>query len=244
MTDVVCNNAIPEKSFGFSVNIPPNSPVFTQTFPYSANLSEDNFNYISRVTVRIDTTGIWNIPINETFKLNGVNTNIAAGNYNTSQLETLANVTIPVTGANAFLATNTQSLQFPLGSHLQFVLGYTSFGTNLIPASTIATSTLNQTGGYDFLAISSSLISPGGPFGSNYLVGIPINVQAGQAVASTQNVVIPIVSTQFQSIIWSLYNAFGQPYNINSPVTIFIQIDVQKKYSLNPNKINSVNGMY
>ena len=35
---------------------------------------------------------------------------------------------------------------------------------------------------------------------------------------------VPILNNQFQTIIWFLSNAYGEPFNINTTITIFTEI--------------------
>lgn len=234
MTDKVrvrVDNIKPYNSFSFLTTIPSNTAIYNQSFPYSVNLKSDDYNYVSRVVVRVDTAGIWNVPVPETVEINSIPFNVNPGNYTISELESLFGVTIPIDGAFAFLAINTDTLQFSPGSNVQQILGYQSFGTNLIPVGTQATQAINQSGGLDFLSISSTLIQTGTGFGSNFLTAFPVTPQTlGVSVASIERMEVPILNNQFQSIQWFLTNASGLPYNINTPILIFTEISCIKKF--------------
>lgn len=223
-------NIKPYRTYSFITTIPATTPVFTQIFPYSVNFSNNDYNYVSRISIRVDTSGIYNITTTEVFQLGGVATTIDPGYYTITQLQTIANVTIPVNGAGAFYVTNGSTLQFITNSQLASILGYSSFGTTLIPIGTKSTTPVDQTDGYDFLAISSSLISTSTGFGSNFLTTLPINIASpGIVVSDEKRMEVPILNNQFQSIQWYIYTGNEKPFVINTPIIIFTEISSIRK---------------
>lgn len=230
-------NIQPYTSIGFSVIIPPNTSLYTQNFNQVITFPDDDYVYISRIIARIDTTGFWNIPTNESFLLNGVPTTIAAGNYSDSDLQTIAQVTIQQ-GPNNYLVKNNQSLQFPQPAPLQYVLGYNSFGTSLIPPNTLSTSTIASTGDLDMLFIANDIVNISSPLGTNYITAISANLpvaatggtNVGGAVEyDSGSIHYPLTKRSFNSINWLLNTAYGKPYLIQTPIVIFTQISSQKK---------------
>lgn len=234
---VTVANVQPYNTIGFSTIIPPKTAYYTQTFGQAQHFHKDESVYISRMIVRIDTTGFWNIPVTEVFQKAGVPTTIAAGNYSDTQLQSIANVVIQ-SGANNYLILNNQPLQFAPKSNLQYVLGYQSFGTVLIPAGTLSTDTINSTGDLDVLYIASDLVNLGTPLGTNYITAVPSNIpvsSSGQTALGgavefdTGLIHYPLTKRMFNSINWVLNTAKGDPYIIQTDIVIFTQISMQKK---------------
>lgn len=223
-------NIKPYRSFGFLTVIPPNTNTFTQSFPYSVNLSDSDYNYVSRMVVNFDTSGLYNVPVQEVFNLNGSPVTVDPGYYTLTQLQTLANVTVPLTGAFAFRTLNAQPLQFFANSKLVEIFGYQSFGTSLIPASTRSPDVFDQTSGLSILAISSTLNTTATGFGTNYLTVVPvISPSPGFVITDEKRMEVPIISNMFQTIQWILYGANGIPFVINTPITIFTEISCIRK---------------
>lgn len=229
-TSVEVTNIKPYTSFGFSTIIPARTSRFLQELPQPANLDPNSYHYISKIIIRVDTSGIYNIPVDETFLLGGVSTNVTKGFYSNADLVTLANLNFSPSGPNANRFSNNQTLQFSANSNLIYVLGYQAFGTSLIPVSTIAGDTVNSTGDLDFMLLQSDLVQIGSSFNNNFLTALPIEVAApGPAETTIQSMELPLRTHNFSSIDWSIFTAFGKPYIIETPIIIFTQITSIKK---------------
>jgi hypothetical protein len=229
--EVIVENIQPYTTFTIAVNIPPLSDgTYSQRFDQPTILPATDYNFISGVSIRIDTSGIWNIPVTEVFKLGGVPTTILAGCYDLPELRTLCNITVPETGANAFLTQTNQTLQFAPNSALIYVLGLQDYGTNLIPTNIFSADTVNITGDLDTLYVSNNLISQSTSFGGNFIAVFPLSInKPGTVVTFSSSENIPIINPHIQEIVWSLYGANKRHYNIKTNIIITMKISSQKK---------------
>lgn len=231
----IIENIRPYTTSGIVTIIPSNTSTYNQYFSLPTVLDKRDYNYISRIIVRIDTSGIYNVPVAETFQKNGVPTTVQPGYYSSvgsdpNNLQNLTATTLSTTGANANKFITTQPLQFSAGSSLIYVLGFESFGTSVIPAGTIAGDTLNVTGDLDTLVLSASLIQAGTSLGSNPITIVTLDIQSpGAAVTYSETSQIALSTLNFNTIQWSLNTAFGKPYIIQTPIVIFTQISSQKR---------------
>lgn len=238
---ILVDNIQPYDTSGIITVIPAKEPLYNQFFLLSTVLNEKDFNYISRITVHVDTTGIWNIPVDETFENSGVQQTIRAGYYRIKStpdgtaplpkdLAALCNLDFSTTGENAFKVRNNHTLKFASNSNLIYVLGYEDFGTNLIPILTVAGDTINETGDLETLVISSSLIQGGTTLGTNPMAIVVLDVNSpGPAVVASFNVHLPLNMFNFKNVTWTLSTAYGKPYIIQTPIVIFTQISSQQR---------------
>jgi hypothetical protein len=226
-------NIQPYSIYGIPVVIPPGQSFVVQYFNgLSIALDPNEFNYIPYVSCRVDTSGIYNMPTSETFQLNGAPVVVAPGNYTLAQINTITNTTTPTSGANAFKTTNAQTLQFIQNSSLAIILGYQSFGTALIPAATLSTTTVNETANNDTILVSCDLIGESNSLGANYLGVFNLSGNTSGTIFFDRvfiNPPTPIVKTNFNSVRWTVQKFDGTPFICDAPIQIFYRFGSQKK---------------
>jgi hypothetical protein len=228
MEKTLVQNFLPSNQTQISVIIPANVSSYNFSMLRNFNLDDTKFNLVTRIESSIDTTGIYNIITSETVVVNGVNVVINPGYYTIIDMSLLFSCVIPISGENAFKTRLLQTTIFPINSQVAYILGFTN---NLQSPSftalsgSISPNSVNFTVDNDLIQIGSSLVDIANQGGlSNYLISIPINSIIG--FINTYKIVClkPIKNLMFNQIQFSIFNKYGYPLKIQSPIILIITL--------------------
>jgi len=89
----------------------------------------------------------------------------------------------------------------------------------------------DSTAGFDTIFSTCDLIQQASLIGQNYLAISSVNVRPGETFFFETNCVLPLAKFDISTINWSLYNRFNKPFNVITPITIFLRILTHKKSS-------------
>jgi len=240
----IVNTTLPVGNQSFVFRIPPNTPSYS--FDFNTRLAKHNnyYRWVSDITYRVDTSGIYNVDDVQTITYSnpGLNTiTINPGYYTLTDLNTLFSsfmAPIPVSGANAFKA---RSLGAPLTNvnltnapSIQQILAWpASVGPNFI-----ALTPVDLTVGKDLMIVYADFVSQSAENNRTNLVAIPISPGSGNLgfiVNGNFHSKTPILPGKdvVGTVTITLTDAVGNPYLINTEVFLNIKVLYAIKYQGN-----------
>lgn len=237
----IVNTTIPVGNQSFVFKIPPLTPSFRTDFNTRLANHNNYYRWVSDITYRVDTSGIYNIDTPQTVVYNNPGTTtlvVNPGYYNLSDLNTLFSgfmIPIPTSGANAFKAMSSGS---PLASidltgapTIQKMLSWPSIvGPNYTPPYPV-----DLTVGKDLMIVYADLVSQSAENNRTNLVAIPISPGSGNLgfiVNGNFHSKTPILPGKdvVGSVTITLTDASGNPYLINTEVFLNIKVLYALKY--------------
>jgi len=237
----IVNTTLPVGNQSFVFTIPPNTPTFQTNFNTRLANHNNYYRWVSDITYRVDTSGIYNIDTTQTITyLNpGLNTLvITPGYYTLSDLNTLfAPFMVPIasSGANAFKAISNGaplvSVSLTNAPVIKQILAWpTSVGPNFI-----ALTPVDLTVGKDLMIVYADFVSQSAENNRTNLVAIPISPGSGALgfiVNGNFHSKTPILPGKdvVGSVTITLTDAKGEPYIINTEVFLNIKVLYAVKY--------------
>lgn len=237
----IVNTTIPVGNQSFVFKIPPLTPSFRTDFNTRLANHNNYYRWVSDITYRVDTSGIYNIDTTQTIVYNnpGITTLlINPGYYTLSDLNTLFSgfmTPIPTSGANAFKAISTGS---PLVSvdltgapTIQKMLSWPS----IVGPNYVALYPVDLTVGKDLMIVYADFVSQSAENNRTNLVAIPISPGSGTLgfiVNGNFHSKTPILPGKdvVGSVTITLTDASGNPYLINTEVFLNIKVLYALKY--------------
>ena len=245
---VCIKNLKPKDSLNIRVTVPAGQSLQDANFPKTFEFNQHDFNIISEVRVIVDPSGVYNVVNPEIVTVNGAETVIGPGYYDIAALMADLDGVIPTNGQYAFYFFPAHELLFPANSIIAQILGYPpnpeAFAVNANPYMQAgdpltypnpATSFPGQTMidlsfGLNLLNVRCSLTNSANTFGNNYLTTVPISpLQIGQLISQNSYISKPIVRSFVSSVLIELFDRDEDPFKIQTPVIVMLQIDVYSR---------------
>ena len=238
----IVNTTLPVGNQSFVFIIPPNTP--TYRFNFNTRLANHNqyYRWVSDITYRVDTSGIYNIDTPQTiiYTISSIPVTLIVnpGFYTLSDLNTLFTsfmLPINISGPNAFKAI---SHPLPLNSvdltnalTIQKMLSWPV----IVPPNFIASSPVDITIGKDLMVVYADFVSQSAENNRTNLVAIPISPGSGTLgfiVNGNFHSKTPILPGKdvVGSVTITLTDASGNPYMINTEVFLNIKVLYALKY--------------
>jgi hypothetical protein len=237
----IVNTTLPIGNQSFVFRIPPNTPSYSYDFNTRLPNHNNYYRWVSDITYRIDTSGIYNVETTQTityFTPGANNITINPGYYTLNDLNTLFSgfmVPIPVSGANAFKASTIGGpltvVNLANAPIIQQILAWpASVGPNFT-----ASLPVDLTIGKDLMIVYADFVSQSAENNRTNLVAIPISPGSGTLgfiVNGNFHSKTPILAGKdvVGTVTITLTDASGNPYYINTEVFLNIKVLFALKY--------------
>jgi len=240
----IVNTSLPVGNQSFVFTIPPNTPSFTTNFNTRLANHNNYYRWVSDITYRVDTSGIYNIETTQTITYSnpGLNTLvIQPGYYDLNNINTLfAPFMLPIalSGPNSFRAVSRgaplTSVSLVNAPAVQKILAWPS----TVGANFVASTPVDLTVGKDLMVVYADFVSQSAENNRTNLVAIPISPGTGTLgfiVNGNFHSKTPLLPGKdvVGSVTITLTDAKGDPYLINSEVFLNIKVLYAIKYQGN-----------
>lgn len=231
-------NLLPKDSINLAITIPTQQSTATVQYPKGHVFENNDFNILSGIRGIVEIGGIYNIKQTEIVTLSSVPITINPGFYNVTAIEAiLPGITILGPGENSsHSSTGTQTIIFNPESIIAVILGFSlNTPTTVLSFSpgTISPYITNFAVGYQTLNIKCNFNAIANTFGNNYIANIILapNAREGfnQLVPFNYSVLKPITIQNINVLTIDIYDANDRPYVLQSPLTLFFDIDIYDK---------------